>query len=42
MLGYDKYDGLMIEFLFFLELDEVVVSLMISLSYMFSKCSSSA
>ena len=36
MLGYVKYDGLMI--VSFLELDEVVVGLMINLSYMFSKC----
>ena len=40
MLGYVKYDGLMI--VSFLELDEVVVSLMIILSYMFNKCSSLA
>ena len=40
MLGYDKYDSLMIVSL--LELDEVVVSLMISLSYIFSKCSNLA
>ena len=38
MLGYVKYDGLMI--VNFLELDEVVFGLMTNLSYMFSKCSS--